>query len=365
MKNRLICFHLFNDYSGSPKVLKNVLCRLLQEDIEVELITSRGGALDDIPPAKNLKRKWYSYSYNNNAIVCALRYAAIQLYTFFVALGYMFDKQTIFYINTILPSAPAIAGWLMRKKIIYHYHENAMAKSAFYRFQAWIMQRIATKIICVSEYQRSFLKRQKGVVVMPNSLEKEFLEKLTPAPLQAFERKRVLMLGSLKKYKGCTEFISLAKALPEYNFELVINDEQKNIESFLKENKISVTDNLKIYHRHDDVTPFYNRASLVLNLSNKNLFIETFGLTALEAMSAGLPIIVPTVGGIAEMVQDGVNGFKIDVQNLTEIKNCIVKILSNQQLYVSLCNNSMEKSKNYNSTAIVEFIVKFSNKNLQ
>ena len=40
----------------------------------------------------------------------------------------------------------------------------------------------------------------------------------------------------------------------------------------------------------------------------------------------GLPVIVPTEGGIAEMVEDGVNGYKIDVQNLEEIENKINKI---------------------------------------
>ena len=59
-------------------------------------------------------------------------------------------------------------------------------------------------------------------------------------------------------------------------------------------------DNLQIISRRNDVTPFYNEASIVLNLSDKQRFVETFGLTALEAMSAGLPVIVPTEGGIAE-----------------------------------------------------------------
>jgi len=53
-------------------------------------------------------------------------------------------------------------------------------------------------------------------------------------------------------------------------------------------------DNLQIISRQNDVTPFYNEASIVLNLSDKQRFVETFGLTALEAMSAGLPVIVPT-----------------------------------------------------------------------
>lgn len=39
-------------------------------------------------------------------------------------------------------------------------------------------------------------------------------------------------------------------------------------------------------------------------------------MTALEAMSAGLTVIVPTEGGIAEMVTNGMDDFKIDSKEL-------------------------------------------------
>ena len=43
----IICFHLFNDYSGSPKVLKMVLEGLLKKGHQVDLISSKGGTLDE------------------------------------------------------------------------------------------------------------------------------------------------------------------------------------------------------------------------------------------------------------------------------------------------------------------------------
>lgn len=61
---------------------------------------------------------------------------------------------------------------------------------------------------------------------------------------------------------------------------------------------------------------FNNEAYIVLNMSDKTFFIDTFGMTALEAMSAGLPVIVPTEGGIAEMVTNGMDDFKIDSKEL-------------------------------------------------
>ena len=354
---KIICFHLYNDYSGSPKVLKNLLGKMLQKGVNIELVTSTGGVLDELPQGDNLKRHNYRYKFSNNGIVTMLRYTWVQIYTFFVALGYMFDKEAVFYINTILPAGPALAGWLMGKKVIYHYHENATIKSVFYRTLAWVMQKIATKIICVSHYQRSFLKRKEGIAVVPNAVEESFVEKLTPNPQKALEEKRVLMLGSLKAYKGTAEFIELAKALPQYSFELVLNDTQENIDAFMQKNSISQPRNLAMHPRQNDVTPFYNRATLVLNLSNKNLFIETFGLTALEAMHTGLPVIVPTVGGIAEMVENGVNGYKIDVQDVVKIKEKIENIISNRDLYLSLSNRALSSAGRYSTNRMFENIL--------
>lgn len=105
--------------------------------------------------------------------------------------------------------------------------------------------------------------------------------------------------------------------------------------------------NIRILHRQTDVTRFYNSASIVLNLSDKVRFIETFGLTVLEAMSAGLPVIVPTVGGIAEMVSDGENGYRIDVQDLDSIEEAIDTLLGNKELYNRLSEQALQQASNY------------------
>ena len=116
-------------------------------------------------------------------------------------------------------------------------------------------------------------------------------------------------------------------------------------------------DNLQIVSRQNDVAPFYNEASIVLNLSDKRRFVETFGLTALEAMSAGLPVIVPTKGGIAEMVEDGVNGYKIDVQELEKIESHITTLLSNRDSYLQLAGKALEYSRNFNDEKMISGVV--------
>ena len=162
-----------------------------------------------------------------------------------------------------------------------------------------------------------------------------------------------MILGSLKRYKGTLEFIKLAQRLNDYQFELVLNETPENIAAFWKENGISQPANLTVHPRQNDVVPFYNRTSIVLNLTDKNQAIETFGLTALEAMSAGVPVIVPTVGGIAEMVDDGENGWKIDVANLGRIAEKISEMLNDKELYCRMAKSALEYSKKFSENSML------------
>lgn len=353
---KIVCFHLFNDYSGSPKVLKTVISGLIKRGYSVDLVTSHGGVLDELKEHENLRMRQYDYTFSRNMCIRAMRYAWVQLQILFIALGYMFKKDTVIYINTILPVGAAIGGRICGKRVVYHYHENAKAKSTIYRILAKIMQLIASDIICVSDYQRSFLRRKKRVLVIPNALQEKFTSSVAPDHERAFAEKRVLMLGSLKSYKGTAEFIELAHELSTFSFELVLNESEENIAAYCKSRHISTPPNLTIYPRQDNVAPFYSKASLVLNLTNRDKAIETFGLTALEAMTAGLPVIVPTVGGIAEMVDDGVNGYKIDVHNLEKIKDSIEDILTNEELYITLAGNAQKCSKRYSRESMIGMI---------
>ena len=121
-------------------------------------------------------------------------------------------------------------------------------------------------------------------------------------------------------------------------------------------------DNLQIISRQNDVTPFYNEASIVLNLSDKQRFVETFGLTALEAMSAGLPVIVPTEGGIAEMVEDGANGYKIDVQDLDRINCMIEEIFQDKDHYIRMANEANQVALGFKESVMIEKILTILNR---
>jgi N-acetyl-alpha-D-glucosaminyl L-malate synthase BshA len=59
---------------------------------------------------------------------------------------------------------------------------------------------------------------------------------------------------------------------------------------------------------------------------------ESFGLVALEAMSAGVPVVASNIGGLPEVVVDGVTGFLHDPDDEVALSGSIEKLLTNERL---------------------------------
>ncbi len=355
---KIVAFHLYNDFSGSPKVLEMSLEALVADGYDVTLFTSEGGVLDSLTRHESVHKHTIRYRFSSNPIVTVWRLLKSQTVSFFKALKHC-GSGTVTYINTILPFGAAIGAKMSGSRVVYHYHENAFAKGRMYRLLAALMTRIADHVICVSDFQASHITfPHERLHVIPNALSASMASLLNPDASAAFDRKRILMVSSLKSYKGTYEFICLASGLPDCHWELIINATDDEIAQFLKQNQVDVSaiPQLKIFSRQTDVSPFYNNASLVLSLTNPDLAIETFGLTAVEAMTAGLPVIVPTVGGIADIVVDGYNGYKLDVRNLSAIGDKIREIFADRELYMRLSAGALEKSREFHpqvfSTAI-------------
>lgn len=157
---KIVCFHVLNDYSGSPKVLEMVLSGLLSKGYSINLVTSKGnGALNNLQGKKNMIFTSTIIVFPKYVVECFTVFVCAMLY-FFFSFRYLFQKDIVFYLNTIMPVGAAVAAKLSGKKIVYHYHENASAKSRFYVFLAWFMQKLADEIICVSDYQRQFCEER-------------------------------------------------------------------------------------------------------------------------------------------------------------------------------------------------------------
>jgi glycosyltransferase involved in cell wall biosynthesis len=72
-----------------------------------------------------------------------------------------------------------------------------------------------------------------------------------------------------------------------------------------------------------DVGPYYAAAHLYLQLSS----IETLGLSVLDAQRYGVPTIVTNVGGLPEVVENGVTGVVLSSGTAEEAADAIVDLL--------------------------------------
>ena len=352
---KVVGVHLFNDFSGSPLVFSEVLKGLNQKGLECKVITNQTqGFLSDLD---NMSYDKIQYNWSTTKIKTLFYFLMAQWQIFWKIFA---DKDAnLIYINTILPFGAAIAAKLKGKKVVYHIHETSVKPLLLKKFLFKVIETTAHQSIYVSH----FLKEQESVKgvenqVVYNALPKEFSQKAKEFKRvnNSFNPFRVLMLCSLKDYKGINEFLALSKFLPQVEFDLVLNAEESAIKKWLEDKKTPV--NLTWYPVQSDVHPFYKKANIVLNLSRPDGWIETFGMTALEAMVYGLPVIVPPVGGIAELVEDEINGFHVDCRNTIEIAQKIEQLLLNEDLYNRISNNAKERALQFSPKLMGESVYK-------
>jgi glycosyltransferase involved in cell wall biosynthesis len=61
--------------------------------------------------------------------------------------------------------------------------------------------------------------------------------------------------------------------------------------------------------------------------------MESFGLGALEAMACGVPPVTTRVGGLPELVTDGVDGFLEGVGDIAAQSRRVIELLTNEPLH--------------------------------
>jgi glycosyltransferase involved in cell wall biosynthesis len=354
MPKRIIVFHTLNDFSGGPNVLSSVIRGLISRGFIIDLYTSssEAGYLSGISGV-NYHR--VSYCFTRNRIATLIRFIIAQLRYFFISLQYIGNKYIIFYINTIHPFGAALAARLINKKVIYHVHENPVRKNIIHKIAIAVFLKCAQRAIFVSEYlYNSYRIDVNRKILVYNALNPDFT-KIAANHRPVLEKPyNILMACSLKFYKGIDVFTELAAKLPEYHFFLVLNADNSEISKYFQR-KI-LPQNLEIFPATNELHPFYKKSNLVVNLSLPDLFIESFGLTVLEGMTYGIPVIVPPEGGITELVEDGINGYKVDPADQVSLIKKINMIFSDEEKYVLLSSNAGLMAKRFSYTGMIDKI---------
>jgi len=143
--------------------------------------------------------------------------------------------------------------------------------------------------------------------------------------------KVVGMVAQMTVDKGYDTLIQTAvdvvKAVPKTKF-LIVGDgpERGKIESLVE--SLDLSDHFQFVGFQKDVAPYYHSMDVLVLPSHR----EGFPMVLLEAMQLSKPVVATDVGGVSEIVVDGINGYLCREGSSYEIANAIIKLLRDKQL---------------------------------
>jgi len=85
---------------------------------------------------------------------------------------------------------------------------------------------------------------------------------------------------------------------------------------------------------HSDIPNYFNQMDIVVIPSV--LDSESFGVAAVEASACEKPVIVSNVGGLVEVIQDGVNGLVAEPKNADDLADKIEILIEDPNLRIKL-----------------------------
>ena len=159
---------------------------------------------------------------------------------------------------------------------------------------------------------------------------------------------RIVHIGRFTEQKNQKELIDI--------FSIVMNKKNNNKlqlilvgegEQFLK---------IKEYVKYKNIEKnviFKGKIDSCYNILNQSdIFVmpskwEGMPMTIIEAMGTGIPIVAYPVGGIKDIINDGLNGFLVN--NIEEFADRIMQLENNIKLRERIGNNAKESANQYSS----------------
>ncbi|MBI3633473.1 MAG: glycosyltransferase family 4 protein [Candidatus Vogelbacteria bacterium] len=195
-------------------------------------------------------------------------------------------------------------------------------------------------VTALSNYLADFARSMgaKKAEVVPNGVDLNRFAIKGSAGTIGDKNKIVLISTSrLVKKNAIGDIIRSLKFLPE---NVVFRSIGLGMEEVALKNLV---DELGLEDRVE-MLPFAYHDQMVNQLSASDIFIrpslsEGLGISFLEAMAVGLPIIATNVGGIPDFLTDGKTGLFCEVNNPKSIADKVMRLIKEPDLYKSLSRN--------------------------
>jgi glycosyltransferase involved in cell wall biosynthesis len=141
---------------------------------------------------------------------------------------------------------------------------------------------------------------------------------------------RILFVGGDFRRKGGLELLEWYKSQSSADYELHI----------VTREPVDVLPGVHVYH---NIQP--NSPELLRLYHQSDLFVmpslgECFGVATVEAMAAGLPVIATDVGGTADIIEPGRNGFIVPAGQIPALGDAIAAVLGDESRRQAMAHQS-------------------------
>ncbi len=208
----------------------------------------------------------------------------------------------------------------------------------------------ADGIIAVSNFTKQKIVEHYGIPawkieVVHNGIDECDYENI-PDRLQELKKsgqKIVLFAGRITIQKGPEYFIRAAKRVLDYKQNvifLVAGSGDMERQMMMEAAYLGISDSVIFvgFLRGDDLSAVYKAADLFVMPSVS----EPFGLTPLESIIAGTPVLISKQSGVSEVLT---HALKVDFWDTEDMANKILGVISHRSLWETLWGNSREEVK--------------------
>jgi glycosyltransferase involved in cell wall biosynthesis len=229
-----------------------------------------------------------------------------------------------------------------------------------------IINLLVDRFIAVSRFTQQLQVRHlhqsaRKTVVIPNAVELKRYRDLPAESRDAVRRKQGIpsdaaVIGCVARLSEGKGLNYLVDAMPDivervpHAHALLVGDGPLRADLERHATERGVRDRVHFAGYHQDI-PAWLAAMDVFVLPSLS---EALPLSILEAMAAGLPVVATAVGGIPEVVEDGVNGRLIPVKDARALATAVVDVLSNPALAEQLGLAGRTRAKLYSDTVLME-----------
>jgi glycosyltransferase involved in cell wall biosynthesis len=247
------------------------------------------------------------------------------------------ERPHLVHVNSAKAAALGrLAAWLAGVPIrVYTVHGWAFLAhgglaAAAYRWVERALRPLTTVTVCVSENERQagLAARacdERTTIVIRNGVNTRALQVAGPKTATA----RLVMVGRLQAPKDPITLLRALALLPALELEAVLvgdGPERSAVEEEIR--RLGLGSAVRLLGERTDVPELLATADVFV----LSTWSEGLPLSVLEAMAAGLPVIASNVGGIPELVSDGVSGVLVPPGDPDALAEAIERLVGDRFL---------------------------------